>query len=232
MPSPLNMDFFTGALLATQYNKITYHENRDEAGNDPGTQRTIMTAVNSAPLIGATRQFAEARSRFCFGMSALSAGTPLFLMGEEIGAQNLFQYNQFMTEKEDLVGQRTGDGQFLFRFYQDLIRLVLSSPAARSTAIDVIYRHNDNRIIAFTRTAPSERLLVLGSLNDSPFDHGYVITADPAQLPDGGYQEIFNSDAAIYRGDNIGNGGATLQVNNGSINAVIPAHGFVVFQKQ
>ena len=49
------MDFFTGALLATQYNKITYHENHDEAGNDPGTQRTIMTAVNSAPLIGATR---------------------------------------------------------------------------------------------------------------------------------------------------------------------------------
>jgi len=118
VPSPLNMDFFTGALLATQYNKITYHENHDEAGNDPGTQRTIMTAVNSAPLIGATRQFAEARSRFCFGMSALSAGTPLFLMGEEIGAQNLFQYNQFLTEKEDLVGQRTGDGQYLFRFYR------------------------------------------------------------------------------------------------------------------
>jgi 1,4-alpha-glucan branching enzyme len=232
VPGPLNIDFFTGALLATQYNKITYHENHDEAGNDPGTERTIMTAVNSAPLIGATRQYGEARSRFCFGMSALSAGTPLFLMGEEIGAQNLFQYNHFLTEKEDLIGQRTGDGQFLFRFYQDLIRLVLSSPAARSTAIDVIYRHNDNRIIAFTRTAPSEQLLVLGSLNDSPFDHGYVITADPLRLPDGGYQEIFNSDAAIYRGDNIGNGSATVQVNNGSINAVIPAHGFVVFQKQ
>jgi 1,4-alpha-glucan branching enzyme len=232
IPGPLNMDFFSGALLATQYSKVVYHENHDEAGNDPGTERTIMTAVNSAPLIGATRQYAEARSRFCFGLSALSAGTALFLMGEEIGAQNVFLYNSFLTEKEDLIGERTGDGQFLFRFYQDLIRLVLSSPAARSTAIDVIYRHDDNRIIAFTRTAPNQQLLVLASLNDSPFDHGYVITTDPSRLPGGSWQEIFNSDAAIYRGDNIGNGGAALQVNNGTINAVIPAHGFVVFQRQ
>jgi 1,4-alpha-glucan branching enzyme len=232
VPGRLNMDFFTGALLATQYNKITYHENHDEAGNDPGTERTIVTAVNSAPLIGATRQYAEARSRFCFGMSALSAGTPLFLMGEEIGAQNSFLYNGFLTGKEDLIGQRTADGQFLFRFYQDLIRLVLSNPAARSSAIDVIYRDDDNRIIAFTRTAPNQQLLVLASLNDSPFDHGYVINTDLSRLPSGGWQEIFNSDAAIYRGDDIGNSGATLQVNNGTINAVIPAHGFVVFRKQ
>jgi 1,4-alpha-glucan branching enzyme len=74
--------------------------------------------------------------------------------------------------------------------------------------------------------------LVLASLGDSPFDHGYVITTAPSRLPSGSWQEIFNSDAAIYRGDNIGNGGATLQVNNGTINAVIPAHGFVVFQRQ
>jgi 1,4-alpha-glucan branching enzyme len=32
-------------------------------------------------------------------------------------------------------------------------------------------------------------------------------------------------------GDNVGNGGATLRVNGGQINAVIPAHGFVVLEK-
>jgi len=62
--APLNMDYFTGALLATQYKKIVYHENHDEAGNDANTERTIVTAVNYAPLIGATRTCAEARSRW------------------------------------------------------------------------------------------------------------------------------------------------------------------------
>jgi 1,4-alpha-glucan branching enzyme len=230
-PGPVNMDYFAGALLGSQYNKIVYHENHDEAGNDPNSERTIVTAVNYAPLIGATRKYAEARCRVVFGLSALSAGTPMFLMGEEIGAANYFLYNTFFLNKEDLVGQRTGDGQFLFRFYQDLIGLVTSKPSARSTAIDVIYRHNDNRVIAFTRSSPSPQLLVLASLNDSAFDHGYVIGTDSWRLPSGGWREIFNSDAAIYRGDNVGNGGATLPVTNGQINAVIPAHGFVVFEK-
>ncbi len=228
---PLNMDYFAGALLATQYNKIVYHENHDEAGNDSNTERTIVTAVNQAPLVTATRKYAEARSRFAFGLSALSAGTPMFLMGEEIGAAKYFLYNDFFLNKEDLIGERTGDGQFLFRFYQDLIGLVAGNPAARSTALDVIYLDNDNRVIAFTRSAPLPQLLVLASLNDAPFSQGYFIGTDASRLPPGGWQEIFNSDAAIYGGDDIGNGGATLQVSNGQIDAVIPAHGFVVFEK-
>ncbi|MGA2048707.1 MAG: alpha-amylase family glycosyl hydrolase [Terracidiphilus sp.] len=231
VPGPLNMDYFAGALLATQYNKVAYHESHDEAGNDPGTERTIVTAVNSAPLFGTTRTYAEGRCRFAFGMAALSAGTTMFFMGEEIGATNPFTVDTFATNKEDLVGQRTGNGQFLFRFYQDLIQFVLGNAAARSNALDVIYTHNGNRVIAFTRTAPGENLLVLASLNDSPFGGGYGIATDPSRLPAGGWQEVFNSDATIYGGANVGNGGAALSVNNGQINAIIPAHGFVVFEK-
>jgi hypothetical protein len=63
VPDPLNMDYFAGALLATQYDKVAYHESHDEAGNDPGTERTIVTAVNSAPLFGATRTYADRRRR-------------------------------------------------------------------------------------------------------------------------------------------------------------------------
>ncbi len=228
---PLNLDYFTGALLATQDSKIVYHENHDEAGNDPNTERTIVTAVNGAPLTGATRKYAEDRSRLCFALSALSAGTPMFLMGEEIGAAKFFRYNDFFLNKEDLIGQRTDEGKFLFRYYQDLIGLITAKPAARSRMLDVIYRHNDNRVIAFTRTFPNQQLLVVASLNDAPFDHGYVIWTDPWRLPDGGWQEIFSSDAAIYGGNNVGNGGKTLSVHGGVINVVIPARGFVVFEK-
>ena len=230
-PGPLNMDSFAGALLATQYNKVAYHESHDEAGNDANTERTMVTAVNAAPLFGATRTYAEARCRFAFGMAAFSAATPMFFMGEEIGAANPFTTGNFATNKEDLIGARTGSGQFLFRFYQDLIRLVLSKPAARSTTLDVIYTNNDDRVIAFTRTAPAENLLVVASLNDAPFANGYGISADSSRLPAGGWQEVFNSDAQIYGGDNLGNGGAILQVKDGQIDTVIPARGFVVFEK-
>jgi 1,4-alpha-glucan branching enzyme len=108
---------------------------------------------------------------------------------------------------------------------------VTANPAARSGVLDVIYRHNDNRVIAFTRTFPGQQLLTLASLNDAPFDHGYFIGTDSWRLPAGRWQEVFNSDAAIYGGDDVGNSGASLQVNSGQVNAVIPAHGFVVFEK-
>ncbi|MGO9935412.1 MAG: alpha amylase C-terminal domain-containing protein [Steroidobacteraceae bacterium] len=225
------MDAFTGALLATQYNKVAYHESHDEAGNDPNTERTIVTAVNAAPLYGATRTYAEARCRFAFGMAALSAGTLMFFMGEEIGASKPFVTTTFAANKEDVIGDKTGSGRLLFDFYQSLIGLVVKMAAARSRAIDVIYRHNDNRVIAFTRTAPGQDLLVIASLNDNPFANGYVIATDSWRLPAGGWQEIFNSDATMFGGSNVGNGGATLQVNNGQINSVVPANGFVVFEK-
>ena len=92
----------------------------------------------------------------------------MFFMGEEIGATKPFTTDHFSTNKEDLIGDRNGDGRFLFAFYKALIGLVLSNPAARSTSIDVIYRHNDNRVIAFTRSAPTQNLLIIASLSDSP----------------------------------------------------------------
>jgi 1,4-alpha-glucan branching enzyme len=79
-------------LLATQYNAIVYNESHDQAGNvNTNTERTMVTAVNFAPLVGNTRTCAEGRCRFAFGMAALSAGTPMFLMGEEIGAAKDFR---------------------------------------------------------------------------------------------------------------------------------------------
>jgi 1,4-alpha-glucan branching enzyme len=228
---PLHMDYFAGALLATQYNKVAYHESHDEAGNDDGTERTIVTAVNGAALVGTTRTYAEARCRFAFGMAALSAGTAMFFMGEEIGAAKPFTVSTFAFNKEDLVGERTGDGKFLFSFYQNLIQFVLANSAARSKSLDVIHTNNDNRVIAFTRSATNQMLLVLASLNDSAFANGYVIGTDSSRLPTGGWREVFNSDAALFGGSNIGNAGGILPVSNGQINAIIPANGFVVFEK-
>ena len=236
----LAMDYFAGALAASGHKKVVYHESHDEAGNSTNSRRTILAAVNSAPLVGTTRSVAEARCRFACGMTMLSAGTPMFFMGEEIGAQKFYIYpdrdpdsdedlRQFLNDREDLLGERQGNGQRLFRFYQDIIRLRLNHSGLRSNNIDIIHVHNANRVIAWRRWDETEELLIVASLNNHPFDTGYTI--ESFRLGDGSWREIFNSDSSPYGGDNIGNFGATIPSNDGRIHLVIPANGFVVCQR-
>jgi len=228
---PLDIEQFADALVASQFNKIVYHESHDEAGNAAGTARTIVTAVNDAPLVGRTRDFAEARSRVAFGLSLLSAGMPMFFMGEEIGARQPYRFNDFLSHREDLFHERAGNGARLFRFYQDLIRFSRRHPATRARAIDVVHSLGPTRVIAFTRAAGNDQLFVLASLRNEPFLDGYIIQTDPSRLSDGLWREVFNSDAAIYGGSNVGNFSADLPAVQGRFQLRVPAAGFVVFQR-
>ncbi|NJO94897.1 MAG: alpha-amylase [Pleurocapsa sp. CRU_1_2] len=226
---PLAMDYFSGALAASGDRKVVYHESHDEAGNSQNSRRTISAAVNSAPLMVETRRVAEARCRFACGMTMLAAGTPMFMMGEEIGAQRYYRYSDFLSNREDLLGERQGEGRRLFRFYQDIIGLRLEHSGLRSHNIDIIHVHNANRIIAFRRWDNSEELLVVASLNNSPFGSGYAI--ENSRLGNNTWREIFNSDAEPYGGNSIGNLGGSISSSNGRIDVVIPANGFVVLQR-
>lgn len=229
---PLRIDSFAGALYGSQYGQVVFHESHDEAGNAGGTARTMVTAVNGAPLVDATRSAAEARSRVCFGLSLLSAGTPMLFMGEEIGAQKRYTYNNFLPNREDILGERTGNGKAIFRFYQDLISLSRRLPSVRSHNIDILHQSNSNRVLAFKRWSGSEEVIIVASFNNLSFADGYVIEKDRLAIPDAGWKEIFNSDAAIYGGRNIGNGGATIPSSQGRLNAIIPASGFVMLVRQ
>ncbi len=229
---PLPMDSFSDALYHSQYRRVVYHESHDEAGNAGGTARTMVVAVNYAPLVGATRIAAENRCRACCGLSLLSAGTPMFFMGEEIGAQRFYRYSGFLANREDILGERHGYGQWLFRFYQDLLTLRGRFPSIRSHDIDILHQCNDTRVIAFKRWSGAEQVIVAASFNNSPFANGYVIQKDLLGIPDGGWKEVFNSDAASYGGQNMGNGGAIIPSHGGRLNVVVPANGFVVLVKQ
>ncbi len=228
----LPMGYFGGALEGSGGNKIVYHENHDECGNEDNTRRTIVEAVNGAPLIGDTRKFAEARCRFAMGMNILSAGTPMFFMGEEIGAQNIFTYKseQVLASREDILGATSGQAVLLFRFYQDIIRFRLHHPAVRTHQLTTIYTHDDNRVLAFVRDEPTEQLLIVASLNNAAYSNGYLMPAGPL-LPDGSWREIFNSDAAVYGGEGVGNFGSVVRSGQGQIQIVIPANGFLIFSK-
>jgi 1,4-alpha-glucan branching enzyme len=100
--------------------------------------------------------------------------------------------------------------------------------AIRGKNIDILLADNPGRVIAFKRWLGTGQVLVMASLNNEFFPV-YTLNTDPYRLPDGGWKEMFNSDAGIYGGSNTGNGGATLSSSNGSLTMVVPANGFIVF---
>ena len=234
---PLGLARFAGALTSSANGKVIYHESHDEAGNSyylEGGQpvysaRTIMVAVNDAPLVGETRRYAEARVHFAAGMTLLGPGIPMFFMGEEVGASRPYRYADFINAREDYPALRQNDGANLFRFYQDLIRLRLAHPTLRSPNIDLLHTHDANRILAFRRWEGSEELLVVASLNNTSFANGYSL--QNSQLGDGQWREIFNSDAMVYGGSNLRNEGLITSAG-GQLNLLLPANSVLVFQRQ
>jgi 1,4-alpha-glucan branching enzyme len=224
------MTAFAASLEATVQPTVVYVESHDEAGGAEHSERTIVVAVDGAPLVGATRVAAEARCRFAAGMTMLSAGTPMFLMGEEVGAQKKYTYDHFFEDKEDLVGLREGEGRALFAFYGDVIRLRLSAPALRARRLEVLHVHDANRVLAFRRWDDSGELLVVASLHERHYDAPDYRIAHGA-LGDGQWQECFNSNAVIYGGDGVGNGDEPRRAAGGSLGVVVPAMGFVVLER-
>ncbi len=228
---PLEMDWFAGALYGSRYNQVVYHESHDEAGNDSGTERTMVTAIGEAPLDESRRPWAEARARVASGLSMLSAGTPMFFMGEEVGAQKSFRYDNFLESREDIVGERLNSGKAIFRFYQDILTLRHRMRPLHSHNIDILHESNTDRVVAFKRWSGDEEVIVAASLNNQPLD-GYTVEKDEMAIPDGDWREIFNSDSAFYGGHNIGNDGGTLHSSHGRLSMRIPANGFVVLARQ
>ncbi len=233
----LNMTWFSGALAASAGGRVVYHESHDEAGNsyyqengqDVHSARTIVVAVNGAPLVGETRRYAEARTRFAAGITLLSPGVPMFFMGEEVGASLPYRFEDFLDNREDFPALRQGAGARLFRFYQDVLRLRQAHPAFRSRSCQIVHVHDTNRVIAFRCWTTAEDILVAGCLNDGAFPNGYRI--QDTRIADGEWREIFSSDADIYGGSGLSNSGA-IASSGGVISVNVPANSVFVLQRQ
>lgn len=227
----LAMTWFANELIASANGRIIYHESHDEAGNAPNSARTIVVAVNGAPLEGNTRRYAEARSRFAAGVTLLAPGVPMFFMGEEVGASRPYSYRieDFLRNREDFQALRQGAGSRLFRFYQELIRLRLAHPGLRSANIDIVYVHDANRMLAFRRWDGPEDFLVVASLNNTSFGDGYEVRN--SRIADGAWREVLNSDAQTYGGWGLENP-VTLRSAGGVFAPRIPANSVLVFQRQ
>jgi 1,4-alpha-glucan branching enzyme len=227
----LAMDRFATELAASGRKTVVYHESHDEAGNSEHSARTLMVAIaaeeDTPPPTGDLRRIAEARVRFVAGMTLLSAGTPMFLMGEEIGAVKDFTYGGFMENREDLHGERQGNGRYLFRFYRDLIRLRRRHHTLATPSIAITHVHNTDRVLAFHRWKGPEHYLVVSTLSDTGWPDGYRLTAP--EVATRNWREIFTSDAPEFGGDNVSNA-EELEPKDGQLLVRLPARGFVVLR--
>lgn len=156
----------------------------------------------------------------------------MFFMGEEIGARRPYGVFDFRRHREDIIGERAGNGQVMFRFYQDIITLSHRLSSIRSHNIDILHQSNQNRVIAFKRWSGDEQVIIIASFNNDAFRNGYLIQKDFLAIPDANWKEAFNSDAAIYGGNNVGNFGSVVPSRQNSLYVVVPANGFLVFVKQ
>jgi 1,4-alpha-glucan branching enzyme len=228
---PLAMDYFAGALAATAGRTVVYPESHDEAGNGAMTHRSLVVAVNGAPLVGDTRRYAEARCRVAAGLAFFSAGVPMFLFGEEVGMTNDFLYGRVLESREDLHGLRAGSGEAMFAYYRDAIGLRLENEALRSKTIEVVYVHNEHRLLAFRRHGGGQEFLIIASLNNLPFNSpGYTLRG--LGVPDGAWTERLNSDSRYYGGDDVGNGHSVLVSSGGELSCVVPANGILVLMRR
>lgn len=224
--TPLAMGQF-GRVLASTPSRVVYHESHDEAGNSKNSARLMMVAVNGM-LFDNTRPWAEARCRVAAALTLLSAGTPMFFMGEEVGASRPYRHDDFLNYRENFQAMRHGSGAKMFRFYQDLIRLRLWSMAFQSPSLEILYTSDQDRLIAFSRVWGGQEFAVVASLNNNPFPNGYKITH--GFLRGKTWVEVLNSDADIYGGSGVCNT-YMLESRDGTLDPRLPACGVAVFVK-
>ncbi|HEX7361529.1 MAG TPA: 1,4-alpha-glucan branching protein GlgB [Bryobacteraceae bacterium] len=150
------------------------------------------------------QRFANARA-FLSYMYA-HPGKKLLFMGSEIGQTAEWNYeSQVEWWLLDYEVHRN-----LQRFCQELNRLYRSEPAMYEVDFQhwgfewIDFHDNENSIVAFLRRARRSEDYLLFVCNFTPTPHKKYRIGFPEAGP---HMEIFNSDAEIFGGSNMGNGG-------------------------
>ena len=155
--------------------------------------------------------------RALYGYMYAHPGKQLLFMGAEIGQHREWSHDRSIDWH--LLEQPLHRG--LQQFVKDLNSAYVSEPALYECDFDpggfqwIDCNDSDNSVVALLRRAQDHDDFVIAVLNFTPVArHGYVIGAPRP----GRYRELLNSDAEVYGGSNIGNGGLVETES-------IPAHG-------
>jgi len=179
------------------------------------------------------QRFANARAFLAYMYG--HPGKKLLFMGSEIGQYEEWDYNHGI--KWDLLQYDVHRG--LQTLVRELNRFYRAQPALHevdfhSTGFEWVDFHDvDNSIIAFIRRAKDPGDLLLFCCNFTPVPRERYRFGVPVE---GFYQEVFNTDAAMFGGSNVGNAsGATTEPvaahgRDQSITVTLPPLAVVVFK--
>jgi 1,4-alpha-glucan branching enzyme len=172
---------------------INYIESHDEVA-------VHGRAVEAADRLNPHSVWAYGRGKLAYGLTMFTAGIPLLLQGQEFMEDRRFG-DTTAHRIQWPYKQRYAD---YFLACREMTWLRRRSPALRGNASQNIFHVNETaNVIAWHRWTPNgDDLVMVASFNNRPFD-SYCLGLPIA----GDWLEIFNSDAAVYGGDNRGNGG-------------------------
>lgn len=211
---------------------LTYSHSHDEVGNSGKWVGRLAAGTKSEE--GVMTDIARSKARSTAALTLLGPGIPMLWQGEEYLANNDFKHGLTSTWGTDTTWLEGSEAekntavslarQGHFKAHQDLIALRRSSDAFYPSApVNRIYTHNDDQVSAFERKGESgDAFIVITQMGDAD-KPGYTIP-----LPEGRWQEVFNTDSKSYGGENFGNDGAVF---GGRPALNLPAGGTIVLKK-
>jgi 1,4-alpha-glucan branching enzyme len=147
--------------------------------------------------------------RALYGFMYAHPGKKLMFMGCEFGQDREWNHDQSLDWHVLDVPLHAG----LRRFVQDLNRTYAVEPALHEVDFEphgfqwIDCNDNENSVVSLIRRARDGRDFLVALLNFTPVPRdGYRIGVPAA----GAYTELLNSDAEIYGGGNVGNGGVVF----------------------
>jgi len=174
---------------------VRYVEAHDEAGNE---QRLPYTFDGDPQSV-----WARGRCKLAQGLALLSPGIPMFFQGGE-----WLEETPFNSQHANRLDWNKAIARSAFTLYfHDLIRTRRSNCSMRANAgFNVHHTNETDDVIAFHRWDLSgNQTLVVASLNNSNL-YNYRIGFPAA----GTWYEILNSQASVYEGNGVGNGGQVV----------------------
>jgi 1,4-alpha-glucan branching enzyme len=177
----------------------------------------------------------SATLRTLYGFMYAHPGKKLMFMGAEFGQRSEWDDNRSLDWHllaEPLHGA-------LQRFVRDLNHTYAAEAALHEVDFEgrgfrwIDCNDSDNSVVSLIRCAKDDRESVIAVLNFTPLPReGYRVG-----VPESGvYAELINSDAGIYGGGNVGNGGAIASEPiaahgfDQSLNLVLPPLGFLLLK--
>jgi 1,4-alpha-glucan branching enzyme len=173
--------------------------------------------------------------RTLYGFMYAHPGKKLMFMGAEFGQRSEWDHDRSLDWHllaEPLHGA-------LRQFVRDLNRTYAAEPALHEVDFDgrgfrwIDCNDSDNSVVSLIRRARDDRESVIAVVNFTPVPrNGYRIG-----VPEPGvYAELLNSDAGLYGGGNVGNGGAVASEPvaahgfDQSLSLVLPPLGFLLLK--